>query len=142
MDQQVALPEGVEHGGVGQPVGRAGLQHVVAQKEVSVAHHDGQVALLSERPQGLDAAGFEGLVAHVVAHPGFEQVSQDEHGVGGGLAQVMRKCLEGARHSLMQVQVGHKINAPPRGRCIEGVRGGEGGSPPFILCHVRLRQPW
>jgi hypothetical protein len=123
--EQNAFAEGEQHRRILQSHHAALVQERGAEQEVAIAGHEGQAALRRRLLEDGRHLGLEGAVAGVVADPGLEQVAEDEHGVGGCLAQVPGERVRGARMTGLQVQVGDEIDAAPAGRRGELVQGGQ-----------------
>ena len=119
VDQQCGLVPGFQDGGVGHAVGVAGLDQILSNQKVSVAHHDAQVQALASGGQYVNALRLIGGGAKVIADPGLKQVAQDQNGICLGAGQVLLQACRGGRQAGVQVNVRDEINAPPRGRCIE-----------------------
>ena len=104
-------------GGVGERPALRLLHKGVADQEVAVSHHEGQLLALRNLSHQFHAPALKAALAHVIADPGFKQVAQDEHGISRAVKQVLGKCLKGLGKRLAQVQVRNKIDGLP-------VRGG------------------
>ncbi len=78
VDEQRTLTPCGENRRVGEDVRGTICQHVTAQQKVAVANHDAKVAPLAKVSQHARAGLLIRLMAHVIAHPSLEQVTQDE----------------------------------------------------------------
>ena len=110
-------------------VGSARRTTPVASSSASPTRKSRLPATEADRPIGggsgehLGAALFEAAFRHVVAQRDLEQVAEDEHGVGVGMAQVRRPGLEDARLCVRHVQVREQVDGARVRRRDEGRQG-------------------
>jgi hypothetical protein len=115
-----AIVERDDEGRVGEADDAARAEHGVADEEVAIAGHEGDHPLGRRGAQHLDAARLEAALGHVVADPDLEQVAEDEHRVGVGVAQVRGPGREHLGGALGEVEVGDEVDRAPVGGRLEG----------------------
>jgi hypothetical protein len=106
--------------GIGEADDAARAEHGVADEEVAIAGHEGDHPLGRRGAQHLDAARLEAALGHVVADPDLEQVAEDEHRVGVGVAQMRGPGREHLGGALGEVEVGDEVDRAPVGGRLEG----------------------
>ena len=106
--------------GSARPNDAGRLEQRIADEEIAIAGHEADRPIGGGGGEHLGAARFEAALGHVVADPDLEQVAEDEHGVGVGVAQMRRPGLEHARRVLGQVQVREQVDRAPVRRRDEG----------------------
>mmetsp|Transcript_44567 Transcript_44567/g.104745 ORF Transcript_44567/g.104745 Transcript_44567/m.104745 type:complete len:245 (-) Transcript_44567:258-992(-) len=121
VGEQPALAEGVENAGVGQGGQPGVLQQRAADQEVAVAGHEENLEPVAGLPQHRDGVRFEGLVAGVIAHPDLEDVTEQQHRLGGRLGQMACQPGLGGRRVGAQMQVGQQVDLRPACRGREAV---------------------
>ena len=122
MREQDAFAEGDDDGRIGKADDALRLEQGIADQEVAIAGHEADGASRRSRSEHVGAERLEAALGHVVADPDLEQVAEDEHRVGVGVAQVRRPRLEHARRVLGEVQVGEQVDRTPVRRRDEGGR--------------------
>jgi len=98
MTQQPTLVPKIQHSGIFQQCQMAGLGKARTNQKIPVAMHQKQLSPLAGCPQRLHAGLLEGFGAvyaggccgeHIITHPGFKEVTQNENCIGLGAGQVV-----------------------------------------------------
>lgn len=116
MAEQPAITKGEQAGGIGQPLYLTVVEEVAADQEITVARHEEDCGMPAGIAQDRQAFGFEGLGSGIVANPDFENVAQQENGLGRCVKQVATQSCQGGRRLRRQMQVGQEVDLQPMRR--------------------------
>jgi hypothetical protein len=108
MAEQEGAGLAVDAAGLSQGLHAGVLEKSRSDQKVAVATQKKHRYALGASAQGLGAVLFksaQGVVQHIVTHPGLKQVAQNEQGLGRGVGQIVLPCGGGERLTAVQVHI-------------------------------------